>query len=97
MLSLNSPYSVCLTGMQMVLKQALATGYTASASFRDNSTDKASLLGGNYVMLSKNLQGPSIVELNYETKLITINKLYVYHDRRGTLEVKSPQRSSEDL
>ena len=49
------------------------------------------------MMLSKNLQGPSIVELNYETKLITINKLYVYHDRRGTLEVKSPQRSSEDL
>ena len=34
-------------------------------------------------MLSKHLQGPSIVELNYETKLITINKLYVYHDRRG--------------
>ena len=43
MLSLNSPYSVCLTGMQMVLKHALATGYTASASFTDNSTDKASL------------------------------------------------------
>ena len=49
------------------------------------------------MMLSKNLQGPSIVELNYETKLMTINKLYVYHYRRGNLEVNSPQRSSEDL
>lgn len=49
MFILKTPYSVCMTGMQMVLKQALAIGYTAFTSFTDNnSTDNTSCLGGKW-------------------------------------------------
>ena len=38
-----------MTGMQMLLKQALAIGYTAFTSFTDNnSTDNTSCLGGKW-------------------------------------------------